>query len=137
VGGRRAAVVAALVAIFATGCLGFGGEGDGDERRRAAIDVVLASVPQYPGARLVDRHDSAASTELHYELPPTVDGSDVQIHFRRLLTARGWRCTFNERAGGLPYGFACRRGGHILDGEIGDQGGYELVIQVAEPPAGD
>jgi hypothetical protein len=129
VSGRRVGAVAALVAIFSTGCLGFGGEGDGGDRRRAAIDAALASVPQYPGARLVDRHDRATEGEFQYEVPVTVQGSQVQLHFRRLLATRRWRCTFNERAPGVPYGFTCRRGEWSLEGEIGDRGGYGLVVQ--------
>ena len=58
-----------------------------------------------------------------------VEGAEVQLHFRRLLGARRWQCSFHERAAGEPYGFSCRRDGASLDGEIADRGGYTLVVQ--------
>ena len=126
----RAAVIAALV-LLATGCLGQGGE----RRRRAAgcapIETVLASVQQYPGARLVDRHEDGAARELQYETPATVEGAKVQLHFRRLLAARGWRCSFHEPAAGEEYGFSCRREGDSIGGSIADRGGYTLLVQVS------
>ena len=115
------------------------------------IDTLLAGIPQYPGARLVDRHDSATryrvsaeesieaepyASELHFELPGAVTGSQVQLHFRGVLAARRWRCTFRQRVAGVPYGFGCRRGPASLSGSIGDRGGYELELQASgeRPP---
>jgi hypothetical protein len=124
----RTACVVILVAFVATAC-GAGGDPNGErERRSAAIETALASVQQYPGARLVDRHDGDTSSELQYELPTSVGGSQVQLHFRRLLASRGWRCSFNEHSAGEPYGFWCRREGEQIDGTIGDRGGYTLVV---------
>lgn len=122
-------MIAALV-LLATGCLGQGGE-PGDARRDAAIETVLASVQQYPGARLVDRHEDGAARELQYETPATVEGAKVQLHFRRLLAARGWRCSFHEPAAGEEYGFSCRREGDSIGGSIADRGGYTLLVQVS------
>jgi hypothetical protein len=122
-------VLAALVALLAAGCLGkAAGDGEAD-RRAAAVAAVLASVQQYPGARLVDRHADGAARELQYETPVTVGGAKVQLHFRRLLEARGWRCSFHEPAAGEEYGFFCRREGDSLGASI-DRGGYTLVVQV-------
>ena len=128
--GCRAAAIAALVAVVATGCLGTGGGDDDVVQRNGAIESALASVQQYPGARLVDRHDSDAASEFQYELPVAVEGPEVQLHFRRLLGTRSWQCSFHERAAAEPYGFFCRREGASLDGKIADRGGYTLVVQV-------
>jgi hypothetical protein len=126
----RAAAIAALVSLLATGCLGTG-DGNGDDpHRRGAIESALASVQQYPGARLVDRHESDAASEFQYELPVAVEGAPVQLHFRRLLATRGWRCSFHDRAAGETYGFFCRRQGASLTGTIADRGGYTLAMQV-------
>ncbi len=126
----RAAASAALVAVVATGCLGSGGGGDDAAQRNGAIESALASVQQYPGARLVDRHASDAAIEFQYELPADVQGAPVQLHFRRLLGTRRWQCRFHDRSAGEPYGFFCRREGASLDGKIADRGGYTLVVQV-------
>jgi hypothetical protein len=131
---RGCAVSAAAIAVVAglatTGCLGGGGGNGEGVQRGAAIESALASVQQYPGARLVDRHDRDATSEFRYELPVTVPGSQVQLHFRRLLGTRRWQCSFRDRATDERYGFFCRREGASLDGKIADRGGYTLVVQV-------
>jgi hypothetical protein len=99
-------------------------------QRSGAIESALASVQQYPGARLVDRHESDTASEFQYELPAAVEGAQVQLRFRRLLGTRRWQCSFHERAVDEPYGFFCRREGASLDGKIADRGGYTLVMQV-------
>jgi hypothetical protein len=125
-------VAIAVVAGLATsGCLGGGGANGGDVHRNAGVDSALASVQQYPGARLVDRHDSESTSEFQYELPTTVRGSLVQLHFRRLLATHRWQCSFHARTAVVHYGFFCRREGTSLDGKIADRGGYTLVVQVS------
>ncbi len=126
----RAAAIAALVSLLATGCLGTGGGNGDDGRRSGAIESALASVQQYPGAQLVDRHDSDAASEFQYRLPVAVEGAPVQLHFRRLLATRRWQCTFHDRAAGESYGFFCRREGTSLTASIADRGGYTLTLQV-------
>lgn len=117
------AAIAALVSLLATGC----GSNGGATATTFTGARIRAAVPGRP-ARRPSRQ--AASSEFQYELPATVEGAPVQLHFRRLLATRRWQCSFHEHAAGEPDGFFCRREGASLDGRIADRGGYTLVVQV-------
>lgn len=155
-----AALVAVLLALATSGCLGTGGTGSGTgayaqyrHRTQALeqIDAMLATFPQYPGARLSHRQDTGRSykiarqtsieaapysSDLSYELPQTVTAPQIRRWFRRVLTARGWRCTFNIRSRGVPYRFDCTRGRRAIHAYVADRGHYELVVFASDavPP---
>ena len=149
-------IAAAAVGLVATGCLGIGG---GDEYAQyqdreaafAQIDELLAGVPQYPGARIADIHESATryavdvdevieaepyTSTVGYLVPQPATAGRVMLHFRRVLPARGWKCSFAAAAGGGERRIACRRPPETLAAIIGDLGHYELVVQASDvrPP---
>jgi len=154
------ALVVALLAIGASGCLGIGDTGGGTgayaryrhrEQALAQIDAMLATFPQYPGARLSSRQDTGRSykiarqtyieaepysSDLYYELPQAVTAPQIRRYFRRVLTARGWRCTFNIRTRNVPYRFDCARGSRAIHAYVADRGHYELIVFASDavPP---
>jgi hypothetical protein len=152
---QRSIAVAAVV-VVATGCLGIGGESEyakyqHREEAGEQIDALVATIPQYPDARLADRHDSATtyhlavdeaieaepySSTLGYIVPADAGGAGVMLHFRRVLPARGWHCEFKPRVRGELRHISCRRGRATLDAVISDPGHYELTVQAsdARPP---
>ena len=152
---QRALLAGVLATVLATGCLGIGDSGEYAQyqRREQAmeqIDALLATIVQYPGARLVDRHDAATnykvgaqtyidaepySSRIQFAVPTSVTGAQVQLYFRRTLGSR-WRCTFKKRVPNVPYGFSCRRGHQAVGAFISDRGGYELSVQASDvvPP---
>ncbi len=150
------AIAAAAVVFLTTGCLGIGG---GDEYAKyqdregafAQIDVLLAGVPQYPGARVADIHESATryavgvdevieaepyTSTVGYLVPQPATGGRVMLHFRRMLPTRGWKCSFAAPARDEERRIACRRGHESLEAVISDRGHYELIVQASDvrPP---
>ena len=138
--------------LVASGCLGIGGDDkyakyQDREAAFAQIDVLLAGVPQYPGARLADIHESATryavgadevieaepyTSTVGYLVPQPATRAGVMLHFRRVLPARGWKCSFAAQARGEVRHIACRRGHETLAAVIGDLGHYELVVQPSD-----
>ena len=142
--------------VVATGCLGIGGDDkyaqyQDREEAFAQIDVLLAGVPQYPGARVADIHESATryavaedeiieaepyTSTVGYLVPQPATAGRVMLHFRRALPARGWRCSFAATARGGERRIVCRRGHETLAADISGLGHYELVVQASDerPP---
>lgn len=134
------------VSLVASGCLGSGtsryAKYQGRRAALRAIDALFATIPQYPGARLIGRHDFASSyhvpegfidaepysSHFRYDLPPSVSGATIERYFRRVMHARGWSCQFRHRAPGVPYGFVCVRRGSTVGAYIADHGLYELDV---------
>ena len=58
------------------------------------------------------------------------------LHFRRVLPARGWRCTFKARVSGELRHISCRKGRATLGAVISVAGHYELTVQASavRPP---
>jgi hypothetical protein len=110
--------------------------------RSARSTRLLVTIPQYPGARLIGRHDSATSyhvpdgfidaepyaSDLRYDLSTSVSGAAIQRYFRRVMRARGWSCQFQHRTPGVPYGFECALRGSTVGAYIADHGLYELDV---------
>jgi hypothetical protein len=132
------------VSLVASGCFGGGRYAKYQDKRAAirAIGALLATIPQYPGARLIGRHDSATSykvtdgfidaepysSHFRYDLSTSVSGATIQRYFRRVMHARGWNCQFQHRTPGVPYGFECARRGSTVGAYIADHGLYELDV---------
>jgi hypothetical protein len=150
---RWTVLVLALPLLIA-GCYGDSGRYARYQHKTAAIskiDALLATIPQYPGARLAGRQDFSTnykvgadhyidaepySSDLYYDLPQSVTGAKLQRYFRTVMGARGWTCHFQKRSRGVPYGFACTRRGDEVGAYIADHGRYELDVSVktARPP---
>ncbi len=156
IGCAQRAIAAVAIAVVATGCLGIGGEDEyakyqHREEAGEQIDALLAAIPQYPDARLADRHDSGTtyhvaadeaieaepySSTVGYIVSGDATGAEVMLHFRRVLPVRGWRCVFTPRVGGELRRISCRQGRSTLEAAISDAGDYELTVQAsdARPP---
>jgi hypothetical protein len=152
---RRRGVPALLLLLvaLASGCLGSSSRYARYQDRGAALkatDAMLATIPQFPNAQLVNRRDDATgyrvSTDheieakpyarvLKYDVPAGHSGGEVQRWFRAVLTARRWRCSFHRRVRGVPYGFACTKGGREIGAYIADDGHYELDASADTRPA--
>jgi hypothetical protein len=112
------------------------------------IDELIATIPQYPGARVAGRQDFPTnykvgvdhyidaepySSDLYYDLSTSVSGAMLERYFRRVMLARGWSCSFQRRSRGVPYGFGCRRGQAVVGAYIADHGHYELDVAADNP----
>lgn len=144
----RAAVLVLALPLLIAGCYGNSGRYARYQHKAAAIrkiDVLLATIPQYPGARLAGRQDFSTnykvgvdhyidaepySSDLYYDLPQPVPGAKLQRYFGKVMDARGWTCRFQKRTRGVPYGFACTRRGDEVGAYIADHGHYELDVSV-------
>jgi hypothetical protein len=150
---RVPALALLLLATLASGCLGSSSRYARYQDRgaaRTAIDAMLATIPQFPDARLLQRSDDATTYRvgttreiearpyqwtLDYAVPAGRSGGEVQRWFRAVLTARRWSCTFHRRVRGVPYGFACTDGARALGAYIADDGHYELDASADTRPA--
>jgi hypothetical protein len=150
----RATVLVLALPLLLAGCYGDAGRYARYQHKGAAIrkiDALVATIPQYRGARLAMRQDFSTSyklaydsyidaepysSALYYDLPPSVTGAELQRYFRAVMRARGWTCRFAHRSSGVPYGFACTRRGDEVGAHIADSGTYELdvAVKTARPP---
>jgi hypothetical protein len=146
----RFGVALALTCLVAIAC--------GDDNRYARyqdkkgaiekIEALVATIPQYPGAHRVmsqwfgtsyklsyDTYIEAEpySSALYYDLSKSVSGATLQRYFRRVMQAGGWRCRFQHRSRGVPYGFGCARRGAVVGAYIADHGHYELDVATNQP----
>jgi hypothetical protein len=142
-----------VLAVLASGCVGSSSRYARYQDRGAALkatDAMLAAIPQFPNAHLLQRRDDATTYRvrsgheieakpyarvLDYDVPAGHSGGDVQRWFRAVLTARRWRCLFNRRVRGVPYGFSCTSGGREIGAYIADDGHYELDASADTRPA--
>jgi hypothetical protein len=132
-----------VIGVLASGCGGSGRYARYQDRGAAleATDAMLASIPQFPHAVLVQRTDDATTyrvgttheidarpygRRLFYRAPAGHTGAEVQRWFREELGSGHWSCTFHRRVPGVPYGFACRKRRQSVSASIGDDGRYEL-----------
>lgn len=143
---RTLVLVLLALSLVASGCFGGGTSRYAKYQDKKAairgIDMLLATIPQYSGARLTMRQDFPSSyhvpegfieaepysSALYYDLSKSVSGAAIQRYFRRTMHARGWSCRFRHRAQGVPYGFACVRRGSTVSAYIADHGHYELDV---------
>jgi len=141
---RKLVLALFAVLLVASGCFGGSRYATYQDKRAAirAIDALLATIPQYLGARLTGRQDFPSSyhvpdgfieaepysSDLYYDLSTSVSGATIQRYFRRVMRARGWSCQFQRRAPGVPYGFGCVRRGSTVSAYIADHGHYELDV---------
>jgi hypothetical protein len=163
-GARAALVLAATVAVVATGCgdvpRPHSGAGKYPQyvkyqdvaQARARLDALLATLPVYPGAHVVQRRFEGTryyvgkdyesidaepySLSVSWRVPAGATGTPIMSMFRRGLPARGWTCTFLARVRGELRRFSCARGPRRIRAAINDSGGYvlELVASTAVPP---
>jgi hypothetical protein len=112
------------------------------------IDALVATIPQYPGARQtasqyfgtsykISASDyieaEPYSSALYYDLASSVSGATLQRYFRRVMHDRRWSCRFRHRSRGVPYGFGCTRQGAVVSAYIADHGHYELDVKADHP----
>jgi hypothetical protein len=155
VDGRRGiAAIALIVLIAIAGACGGGSSRFKRYQDQAsalkAIDAMLAEIPQFPGARLlqgtVESTGYRVSTNhviqaepyerhLDYAVPAGRSGADVQRWFRKQLTTKGWICSFHRRVPGVPYGFSCAKRARAVAAFIDDDGQYQLDAEADSRPA--
>ena len=148
---RRCCILAAtgLAALYLTGCLGFGdsakyAEYQHRDAARAQIDTLLATIPDYPGAR-AGAHDFGGSgyyigknydkieaepyaLSVNFAVNDGSSGTAIMRFFRRTLPAQGWWCVFTARSRGVVRSFQCARGHQTISAQIGDTRGYNLQV---------
>jgi hypothetical protein len=151
---RRSSTIAAVVslAVLAASCGGssrYAKYQDKDASVRK-IDALLATVPQYPEARLQMRQifsgsyhvapDDFISAEpytgdFYYATPTVVAAPTIRSYFRRVMASHGWSCRFPKHSSGPRLSFGCIRGRGELAGSVADQG-YELRVGIGQkrPP---
>jgi hypothetical protein len=152
---RRSSTIAAVVllAVLAASCGGGSSRYSKYQDKDASvrkIDALLATVPQYPGARRQMRQifsgsyhvapDDFISAEpytgdFYYATPTVVAAPTIRRYFRRVMASHGWSCRFPKHSSGPRLRFGCTRGRGELAGFVADQGyGLQVGIGQKRPP---